>query len=232
MSSHYDEAGGARSVIEVEAGGSAVEAVGGLGIIVLSILGLAGIAPAFLASIAGIIFGVAIFAHGAAVGAEYSKLLSQVSETAIGGLELGGGMAIEFLAGVATVVLGVLSVIGTRPAILMPSLIIVAGAALMLSAGTLKRLNDLKAEATTSSQFGRRIVKAAVSGAAGAQVLAGVATVVLGILALVFQPQLAASAQAMPMVHPLTLVGLLVVGSSITLSGLLLTGKLMTLLKP
>lgn len=228
MTSPYEQTSEARSIMEVEAGGSAVEAVGGLGVIVLSILGLAGIAPNFLASIAGIIFGVAIFAHGAAVAAEYSKLLSQISEGRIGGIELGGGMAIEFLAGIATVVLGILAVVGKYPTILMASLIIVGGAALILSSGTMQRLNDLKAEANTSSEFERRVFRAAVSGASVAQILAGVATVVLGILALVFQP--AATLPAEAMVHPLTLVGLLVMGSAITLSGALLTGKFLSIL--
>lgn len=230
MSSPSEQMSKARSVVEVEASGAAVEAIGGIGVIVLSILALGGVAPNFLAAIAGIIFGVAIFAHGTAVAAEYSKLLSQVAEDRTGSLELGGGMTSEFLSGIAIIVLGILSLIGKSPTILMPALIIVAGVALALSAGAIQRLNDLRIEATASSDFGRRVAKAAVSGAAGAQLLAGVATIVLGILAFAFGPQAATAVQAGTAQHPLTLVGLLVVGSAITLSGSLLTGRLMRLL--
>lgn len=217
-----------RRIFEIETGGSAIEAVGGLGVIILSILGLAGVEPVFLASSAGVVFGVALLAQGAAVGTEYTSLFSKVTGGAFSAIELGGGMAVEFVAGGAAIVLGILALVGESPSILLPALVITAGTALILTIGTIQRLNTLKMEAAGASEIAQRVASHAVTGVAGAQFLAGLAAIVLGILAFV------------PMTKPLsavppgpgawmtfTLVGLLIVGASITMSGGALAGRMM-----
>lgn len=219
----------ARSFLEFEAGGSAVEAAGGLGVIVLSVIGLAGTAPTFMASIAGIIFGVALLAQGGTIAAAFSRLLEKISGGVLGATELGGGMTLEFLGGGAAVVLGILALIGEHPEILIAVLVIGAGATLMFSAGTTQRLNDLKAEASGASEIARRVAHTAGSSAVSAQILAGLTAVVLGIVALVYHPaaQAQAAAQTSGSVDlMLVLVGLLVLGAAITLSGMALNGKL------
>lgn len=214
------EHGFERRVLEVETGGSLVEAVGGLAVVVLSILGLTGIGPSFMASVSGIIFGIALLAQGAAIASEFSQLFAKVTGGTVGAFELGGGMTIEVMAGAAAVVLGILALVGQVPGILLPALIISAGGSLILTTGTLQRLSDLKMEAASAPEIAQRVARATVSGAAAAQFLAGLAAVVLGILALVSMQTAAPVTAAAPgssMI--LTLVGLLVLGAAITMSG-------------
>src|SRR5262249_29251602 len=53
--------------IKVVAGGSITEAICGAAVVVLAIIGLAGVLPGTLASIATIAFGVALLAQGSAI---------------------------------------------------------------------------------------------------------------------------------------------------------------------
>lgn len=217
-----------RRILEIESSGSAVEAVGGFVVVILSILGLTGVQPFFLASSAGIIFGVALLAQGAAVGSEYSALVSRATGGAFGAVELGGGMTIEFLAGGGTVVLGVLALMGVAPMVLLPTLVIAAGTAIILTTGTMQRLNTLKMEASGASDFAQRIARYGMSGIVGVQFLSGLAAIVLGILALVYLPTpLSATMVTTGTWMTLTVVGLLVLGSSIMMSGGALAGRLL-----
>jgi hypothetical protein len=86
-----------------------------------------------------------------------------------------------------------------------------------LTSGTTTRLNDLKLEAAKAGEMAQNMARAAVSGAAGAQMLAGFATVVLGIIALV----------SVPDKMPLTLIGFLVASAALTLSASALSGKML-----
>lgn len=213
-----------REILETESSGSAVEAFGGLGVVILSIIGLAGGAPDILAACAGVVFGASLFAQGTAVASEYSGLYQQITGGTAGAFELSGGMTVEFIAGGAAVVLGILALVGESPAILLPSLVIAGGAALVLSTGTVQRLNTLKVEAAGARDFAQKVATGAVAGVVGAQLLAGLAAAILGILALVHQP---ATEMATGAWMTLTLVGLLILGSAITLSGGALAGRLM-----
>ncbi len=209
-----------KRLMEVESSGAAVEAVGGLGVIVLSILGLIGLAPDYLGPIAGIVFGVSVLTQGTAIAAEHASLFSKVAGTSFREIELGSGMTAEIMAGGAAIVLGVLSLLQISTDILLPALVIAGGAAVMLTAGSVRRLNDLKLEAAESEDSAQRIMRATTSGAAASQVLAGIAAVVLGIIALA-STSTAATATWMT----LSLVGLLVLGASIVMSGGSLTGR-------
>jgi hypothetical protein len=200
----------------VEAGGAATESMGGVAVVVLTILALAGALRPVLTDVAGIIFGAAFMIEGAALAARRSAI---DAESGLGRIEVGGGMSVELVAGLAALVLGILSLVSLVPAVLMPSLVIVGGVGLMLSAGTMAQLNDVRTATTEASPAARALANAAVSSAVGGQVLAGLAAVVLGIVALV-RPGNA---------YVLTSVGLLVLGAAITLSGTALSGKLLSL---
>jgi hypothetical protein len=218
-----------RHLLEVESSGAAVEAVGGLGVIVLSILGLINLVPATLAAIAAIVFGVAALAQGSAIATEHSQLFSKFGGDTTGSLELGGGMTAEIMAGGAAIVLGVLALLRIAPEVLLPASVIVGGASLMLTAGSVRRLNNMKMAAAeaSSTDSAQRVLHAATSGAAGSQLLAGVGAIVLGIIALASQPATTLAAAAPQSWLTLTLVGLLVLGASIMISGGSLTGRLM-----
>jgi hypothetical protein len=110
------------------AGGSMIEAVGGVGALALAILGLAGILPLEFAAIAVICVGAALVFEGGAIGTRFSRLLSATGSGRLGAAELGGGMTAEFLGGAAGLVLGLLALLGVATGILIPVAAIVLGA--------------------------------------------------------------------------------------------------------
>lgn len=211
----YDQ----KAILEVESAGSAIEAAAGIAVIVLAIIGLARHDAGFMTSITGIVLGAALLTQGGTIAAELSKLLTMISGGTIGAVELGGGMTVELLAGGGAIVLGILGLLGFAPEILLPAAVIGVGASLILSASSLQRLNTVKVQAAGISEVGQSVAQAWVAAAVGAQVLAGGAAIVLGILALTM------SAHA----PVLTLVGLLILGVSVAFSSTTLTGRMMRL---
>jgi hypothetical protein len=205
-----------RSILEVEAGGAALEGIGALAAATLSVLGIIGVVPVYMAAIATIAIGASLLAEGMAIGREYTALLGRLSGGAFGAVELGAGMTAEFVIGGAAIALGILSLVAIRPDVLLPCALIAIGAALILTSGTATRLNGLKLQATQAGSLAQSVSHAVVSGTAGAEALGGIAAIVLGIIALV-------SVEA----TQLTLVGLLVASGALTLSGSALTGKML-----
>lgn len=223
------EYGAEKDLLRLETGGAAVEAVGGLAVIVLSILGLAGLGTTLLSAIAGIVFGIALLTEGASIATEYTNLYNMQSAGVVGATELGGGMTVEILGGGAAIVLGILAVLKVAPDVLLPALVIAGGTSLILAAGTLQRLNNLKLMAARTPDVAQHIMRAATSGATAAQVLAGAAAIVLGIVALASMKATATAATVagLSTAQVVTLVGLLVLGASIMLSGGSLAGRLL-----
>jgi hypothetical protein len=201
------------------AGGSGTEALGGAAAAVLAILGLSGVFPAFMMSIAAIVLGVALLFQGGAVAAEYRRLMDASSEQGrVAQLELGGGLGIEVLAGGCALVLGILALLGLASTILVSVATIVIGTGVLLSSGVLTRLNDAKFAQAEHSLTYEKLSHEAVSTSAALQVLVGVSALVLGILSLIgVQP------------HLLNLVAELAVGSAIFLSGSAIAGRMLNL---
>ena len=192
-----------RHIAESVGGGSAAEMIGGLAAIVLTILGLAHVAPSLMPTIATIAIGVALVFEGGSIAAQYSRIISKTVENNMQAIEMGGGMTAEMVAGITGVVLGILALLGLDSLTLSASAVIVYGAALSLGGGMTSQLNASRLE---------------LYGEAGTQILVGLAAGVLGILALV---------GVAPMV--LVLVGLLAVGVSLLLSGGAVGGRLVRL---
>jgi hypothetical protein len=219
-------AGALRGARAVEAGG-ATESAGGLAAIVLTVIALCGVMTVPLTAIAGIVFGLAFMVEGAAIAARQSAIMSQAAgQTAIAGAEvpeIGGGVTVELVAGLASVILGILSLVGIAPWVLLPALTTVGGAAVILSAGAAQRLNEVQAslETPNATVQGQAIARMALSGAANSQFLAGVAVVVLGIVGLVRVGD--------PVI--LSAVGILVLGAAITLSGTALASRMLKLFR-
>jgi len=201
---------------ETVAGGSAVEAAGGLGVGILAILGLAGVFPVYLEAVATIALGVALFAEGGAAAARFRHLLAEARGSRIDVAELGGGITAELLAGGAGVILGLLALLGVVPQILIASAVVVFGAGLLFGSGSMGRLNAFAA-AMASDEQTAHMAREAVRAAAGAQVMVGIAGIVLGVLSLV---------GIAPMI--LALVALLSLGASVLLSGSAITGRMLS----
>ncbi len=205
--------------MEVVAGGSMVEAIGGIGAVVLAILGLSRVLPMYMAAAATIIVGGALMLEGTAIVARYNQLARRVSEQRQHRIELGGGVSAEFIGGLAGIVLGILALVGIAPLMLVAIANIVFGAALLIGAGATQRLNAL------GSRFARfdetvRFETESVSAASGASVLVGMGAAVLGILAVLGMSPLV-----------LDLIGLLSVGAAVLMSGSAITAKMISLVE-
>lgn len=206
-----------KAVLEAIAGGAFAETAGGIGAVVLTILGLAGIAPVLLTAIATIAIGAVMLIKGFAVSAEYTKVAHAVVSDKVETAELSGGLSGEIMAGMAAVVLGILSLLTVSPLVLLPSAAIVLGVGLGLGSGADARINSLRAGEQESRWF-QRMLNEMVSASIGAEILVGLGATVLGILALV---------GLAPVV--LTLVAMLSLGTTVLLSGTSLGGKMLNM---
>jgi hypothetical protein len=207
---------------ETTAYGGFADALGGIATIVLAIVGLAGVRPEGLASIATIVFGAALLIQGGAMLSEFAQVEMTAADASIA--MSGGGISALFLVGVAGVILGVLALIGVFPPILTAVAVIAFGAALLISSSAVWRLLTSPAIATrfqTSAPIVRIVASEMAAGSTGVQAIAGLGVIVLGILAV-----------CGVYVQSLTLVALLVAGAAILLTGSALSGTMIGFMRP
>ncbi len=193
--------------------GGFVDALGGIAAIVLAIIGLAGVHPEVLVSIATIVFGAALLIQGGTMLSEFA-MEPEGSASAVGG----GGLTALFLVGVAGIVLGVLALLGLHAAMLTSIAVIAFGAALALSSSSVWQLltsRSMAAQFQARAPVLRIIANEVAVGSAMLQAMGGVAVIVLGILAV-----------AGLYTVPLTLIGILVSGAAILLTGSTLSGTM------
>lgn len=205
-----------RKAIKTTIAGSSIEAVGGAAAVVLAILGLVHVAPDFMLPISAIVIGVALLTQASLFAAGASVFIAREGMGRREKLEFEGGFGAEALAGCAAIVLGILSLAGSHEAVLMAVAAIVLGAGLVLESGATSRVNVL--DDARENPAAHRAARRTVAGTEGAQVLVGVAAIVLGILALI---------GFVPIV--LNLVALLAIGVSVLLSGGAVGGKMAVL---
>jgi hypothetical protein len=207
--------------------GGLVDAIGGVATIVLAIIALSGVSQPMLGAVATIVFGAALLIQGGTMLTEYTKLIFppgaiDPAEEFVGG----GGLSALFLVGAAGIVLGILALLNIYPQTLMAVAIIAFGGALVLSSNSVWHLYRAKQAShrlgTTRTLSGSEILAGEMaSGSAALQCLAGLAAIVLGILAVT---------GTNPMV--LTLVGLLALGATVLLTGSTLSGAVMGFMEP
>lgn len=193
------------SLLSGIAGGSITEGIGAVATIALAIVGLAGIFTNIVAAVATIVIGAIILMEGGLVSSAYRRLSAQgASGTQM--RELGSGVTAEFFGGLAGIILGILALFGTAPHSLLAVAILVFGTAVLLGGGTVSRLSWLlqsQAQLAETGGTGNPNIMGA-----GGHTLIGLATVVLGILAVI---------GLAPMV--LIQVGLLSLGAGALFSG-------------
>jgi hypothetical protein len=195
--------------LEFAAGGSLGELIGGAGAVALTIIGLAGVFPVYMLTIATIACGAALLIEGGALSARFSRLLSELgAHGSYRSVEVGGGITAEFLGGVAAIVLGILGLLGINGLTLVPIAAVVLGTALLVSSGTTSRFTALALSQSKEHETFKKVATEAVYAAAGGQVLLGLGAIVLGILSLMGIQILT-----------LSLVALLAVGTSTMLTG-------------
>lgn len=215
-----------RSPEAAAAFGGVMDAIGGIATAVLAIIGLAGWHPELLAGVATIVFGVALLIQGGTLVSEYSQVFTPAGALQTGSDAFSGdGLAAMFPVGIAGIVLGILALLGVAPFALTSISAIAFGAALMLSAQSVRRLYHMQAElrrASVSMSSVREFVAGEMaSGSAGIQFLTGLAAVVLGIIAVAGVNN-----------ELLTLVALLVVGITNIISGSALSGLVLSFMRP
>jgi hypothetical protein len=200
---------------------SIARAIASISTVILTILGLAHVAPNFLIAIAMITFGGALLVHGAGLLTEYAKLTrtAPAATTAVFG---GGGLSAVLLAGAAGIVLGILALLGISPTELTAIAVIAFGNALILGSNSALRLHFLKLamvkpDDRSQQVAGDMLAGELLSSSAGTYGLVGLAAVVLGILALAgFAPTV------------LVLIALLALGGVTIVNGVDLGGVLVT----
>jgi len=194
--------------------GSFAESIAGAGGLVLAILGIVGVLPVVLGSIAAMSVGVGLFIGSGTIAAR-SRQLDRVVAGRAERAELLGGLGMEALAGLGGAVLGLLALLGAAPVTLLAVAAIVLGGALLMASGATSRL-----EASLRRLDRNREASAheAVFASSGNDFLVGAAAVVLGILALSgFAPL------------TLSLVAMLSVGTATMMSGSTLAARIFAL---
>ena len=159
-------------------GGSSFELLAGVLAIVVAIAGLAGASPMYMAAIATIAVGFALLVQGSTILARWREAVH------IPGTERAErlGLSTEMLGGLAAIVLGILVLAGVSPLTLLPVSALVVGVALLLGGPAQPEI----AEAAPAASPRRwHVTRNAVRTSAGVMVMAGLASVVLGVLALI-----------------------------------------------
>jgi hypothetical protein len=218
---HGKDADVHRHTIEAVFGGSLAGGLVAGGAAALAIIGLAGMFPQTLVSIATIGIGAAFLFEGGAIVSRLRDLLHEVTEGRIQTAELGAGVTGETLAGFAGVALGILGTLGMIPEILIAVAAIVFGAALIMGAGSNMRINEMSVVYRQEHPMAQRIAREAVRGTTGLQILAGLGAITLGILALV---------GIAPLV--LGLVAMLSISGAFLLTDTAVAGRMWTVLGP
>jgi hypothetical protein len=159
------------------------ELVAGLAVVVLTILGLAGVSPAFLVEIATIVFGVGLLLYGSATLSEVGRVFVNSGNSA-GAAGVASGWSIILLAGVAGIVLGILALLGVSSIQLVAIAVIAFGAALLISSNANMRLRILAGASSNADSPIEKLVRDTAADTAGLQTMTGLSAIVLGILAL------------------------------------------------
>ncbi len=195
-------------------GGALAETATSAGAIILAILALVGLLPEALLAVSTIVIGGAFLMASGSIASRFNWIVAQMTGKSAETAEMALGMTVEFLGGVAGIVLGVLSLLGLIPFILLPIAAIVFGFTLLFGIAAKTRLNELEAQCGAAHGTVRGAVREAVSAASGIQIMFGLAAVTLGIVALVgFVPL------------TLTLVAMLSVGGATLFAGTAMSAR-------
>lgn len=208
ISGHDQQYEQARPERALTAGGSITETIGGIGAAVLSILALIGIMPQILTQVACIVLGAAILIEGGTIASRFIRLVREhIAEERVSEI-VGSSLAMESLAGITGIVLGILTMLNIHPMILLPVSAIVFGAALLIGCNAEGRMNSLLTLRRTEPPPTDRVVYEIIASTTAGEVLVGLTAVTLGILALIgYTPML------------LVQVAFLVLGASVFLTG-------------
>lgn len=207
-----------RRASNVFAGGSTLETLGGLTALVFAIIGFS-YRPFTMASIATIAIGVALFSQGTAIMARWHEALRRLEGARFEKRELASGVSTEMFGGLAGIVLGMLALVGVKPLVLLPVAAMVFGGALLLGGAAQPDLVYLAPERNPKLA---RVTYSAIQTSGGVMILVGIASVVLGILAVL----------SVGPILTLTLVALMAIGVALVFAGGALAARLVHRVTP
>lgn len=196
--------------------GGFVDALGGIATIVLAIIALSGVRSLDLLSIAAIVFGAALLIQCGAMLTEFAQIEAAPEPSAA---SAGGGLGALFGVGIAGIILGVLALLGVQAAMLDSVAVIAFGGALVVSSSAVWQLltsRSVAARFQTGSSMLRVVASEVATGSASVQAMAGLAVIVLGVLAV-----------SGTMTGDLALIALLVAGAAIVMTGSTLSGAML-----
>jgi hypothetical protein len=124
---------------EMNYGGFA-DAVGGIATVVLAIIGLTGVHPEVLASIATIVFGAALLIQAGTMLSEYAYVMYPRGGGEAATEFSGGSVAALFIVGAAGIVLGILALLAMYTEMLAAIAVIAFGAGLVVSSNAVWHL--------------------------------------------------------------------------------------------
>jgi hypothetical protein len=209
---------------ETAAYGGLIDALGGIAAAVLAIIGLTGFDPQGMAGIATIVFGAALLIQGGTILTEYSQIAS-LSPDGVSLTSLGSeGISAMFLVGAGGIVLGVLSLLNIAPLGLTAIAVIAYGSALLLSSSSVRQLYLMQGnlQSVMAPRSGNELIAGQMAtGSTGVQLMAGLASAVLGILAVAGHSPLL-----------LSLAALLLLGVTVLLTGSTLSGLILSFMRP
>lgn len=188
---------------EVATYGGFADAFGGCATVVLAIVALSGTRPDILIGIATIIFAAALLIQS-------GTLLSEMSAGAAVPAEGGsGGLSYVLLGGLAGVVLGILALIGVHAVLLASIAVIVFGTCMAFGSSAVYQAFQVRRSFAAGGRAPTEVlINEIAAGSSGLQAMAGLAAIVLGILAVTgINPAI------------LSLVALLEMGGALVLTG-------------
>jgi hypothetical protein len=161
---------------------------------------------------------VAFLSEGGAVASRAAHLAADSVDRRDSEM-VGGGMALESLAGIAGIVLGILALLGYQPLMLLAIAAIVYGVGMLTESGALARLSTLFRGISSSPARVEQSADPALSTTVGLDVICGLAGIALGVLALLgYWPQ------------TLVQIAMLAFGGVVLLSGAVLASRIGNLL--
>lgn len=179
--------------------GSSFELFSAVIAVVLTIVGLVGYLPVYVAGIATIAVGLALLTQGSTIAARWQEAYRIVGRERLDKL----GISTEMFGGLAAIVLGILVVLGVASLTLLPVAAIALGVALLLGGGAQPDI----AEDDERQRW--HVTRDIVRASSGVMVMGGLSSLVLGVIALAVEGP----------VVPLALTALLCVATCLVLSG-------------
>jgi hypothetical protein len=200
---------------QIFVGGSSIETLGGFAAAVLAIIGVTGYEQIYMLGTACIATGIALLAHGGSIAARWNEVLRRLDGERFDRSELIGGVGTEVFGGGVGLVLGILALANVRPFVLLPVAAIVFGGSLLLGGAAQPDLEALIPEYQMRDVRYHRRTHDAIQASGGVMVMVGIASAVLGILALL----------DVGPILTLTLVGMLCIGGALLMAGGALTAR-------